>query len=142
MKTYLAKQTDIKRNWYLADATDKILGRLASKVATVLRGKHKVVYTPNIDSGDFVIVINAAKIKLSGTKVDSKLYRRYSGYPGGLKVAVLADMLEKHPTEVVALAVRKMLPQGPLGRKLFRKFKVYADDKFPHTAQKPKVLEV
>ena len=142
MKTYLSKQEDIKPIWYIVDAKDKILGRLATKVATILRGKNKVIYTPNIDSGDFLVVINASKIKLSGTKKSKKEYRRYSGYPNGLKVMILEDMLELHPTEVVALAIKKMLPTGPLGRKLLRKLKIYEQDKHPHVAQKPKVLEV
>jgi len=141
-KTYVAKKEDILQKWYLVDAQDKILGRLATKVAVVLRGKHKPIFTPHMDTGDNVIVINAAKIKVTGRKLSQKLYRRYSGYPGGLREVTLANMLKNSPETVVRLAVRRMLPGGPLGRDTIKKLKVYAQDKHPHSAQKPVVLEV
>ena len=141
-KTYSAKKEDIKRQWYLIDAKDKILGRLATKVAVLLRGKHKPIFTPHIDTGDGVIVINAAKIKVTGRKLKQNVYRRYSGYPGGLREVTLEKMLAKRPTTVIELAVRRMLPSGPLGRDLIKKLKIYADDKHGQQAQSPKVLEV
>jgi len=141
-KTYIAKKEDIKRQWYLIDAKDKILGRLAVKVATLLRGKHKVIFTPHLDTGDGVIVINAAKIRVTGRKLSQKVYRRYSGYPGGLREVTLDNMLAKKPAMVIRLAVRRMLPSGPLGRDTIKKLKVYADDKHKHQAQNPIVLEV
>lgn len=141
-RTYVAKNEDIKRKWYLIDAADKILGRLASKAAVILRGKHKPIFTPSVDTGDGVIVINASKIKVTGRKLKQKIYRRYSGYPGGLKETTLEVMLSKTPVRVIQLAVKRMLPQGPLGRDIFKKLKVYADDKHPHKAQNPIVLEI
>jgi large subunit ribosomal protein L13 len=141
-KTYEAKKKDIVRKWYLIDAKDKILGRLATKAAVILRGKHKVVFTPHIDTGDGVIIINASKIQVTGRKMKQKLYRRYSGYPGGLREVPLEKMLSKRPATVLRLAVGRMLPQGPLGRDLIKKLKVYAQDKHPHQAQSPIVLEV
>lgn len=140
-KTYVAKKEDIKRVWFLIDAKGKILGRLASKVAVILRGKHKPIFTPHLDTGDGVIVINAAKIKVTGRKLKQKVYRRFSGYPGGLREVSLERMLKKNPTTVIKLAVQRMLPQGPLGRDLLKKLKIYADDKHPHTSQRPSVLE-
>jgi len=140
-KTYVAKKEDIKRQWYLVDAKDKILGRLASKVAAILRGKHKVIFTPHLDTGDGVIVINAAKIKVTGRKLKEKIYRRFSGYPGGLKEVPLETMLKKKPENVIMLAVKRMLPQGPLGRDTLKKLKVYADDQHPHKGQAPIPLE-
>jgi large subunit ribosomal protein L13 len=140
-RTYVAKKQEIKRAWYLLDAKDKILGRLASKIAVILRGKHKVIYTAHLDTGDAVIVINAAKIRVTGRKLQQKIYRRFSGYPGGLKEVPLETMLKKNPTTVVKLAVGRMLPQGPLGRDILKKLKVYADDKHPHKAQNPIVLQ-
>lgn len=141
-KTYVAKKEDIKRHWYLVDAKDKILGRLAVKVAVLLRGKHKAIFTPHMDTGDGVIVINASKIKVTGRKLKQNVYRRYSGYPGGLREVTLETMLAKKPTTVVRLAVERMLPSGPLGNKIKKKLKVYADDKHTHQAQNPIVLEV
>jgi large subunit ribosomal protein L13 len=141
-KTYSAKKEDIKRQWFLVDAKDKVLGRLASKVAAVLRGKHKPVFTPHLDSGDAVVVINAARVRVTGRKLKQKSYRRYSGYPGGLKEVPFEVMLDKRPTTVIELAVRRMLPSGPLGRDLIKKLKIYADDKHLHKAQKLQVLEV
>ena len=141
-KTYLAKKGDLKRSWYIADAKDKILGRLAVEAARVLRGKHKPQWTPNIDCGDNVIIVNAAKIKVTGRKLSQKVYRRYSGYPAGLREVYLEDMLKKAPTQVIKLAVQRMLPGGPLGRDLLKKLKIYAQDKHPYTSIKPIVLEV
>ena len=141
-KTYIPKKEDLKKKWYLVDAKDKTLGRLAAKVAATLRGKHKVIFTPHMDTGDGVIVINAAKIKVTGRKLKQKVYRRYSGYPGGLREVYLEDMLAKKPTTVIRLAVSRMLPTGPLGSKIVKKLKVYADDKHKHTAQNPAILEV
>jgi len=141
-RTYVAKKEDIKRQWYLVDAKDKILGRLAVKVAVLLRGKHKPIFTPHLDTGDGVIVINASKIRVTGRKLKQKVYRRYSGYPGGLREVPLEVMLAKRPTTVVKLAVQRMLPSGPLGRDMIKKLKVYADEKHLHIAQNPIVLEV
>jgi large subunit ribosomal protein L13 len=141
MKTYVAKKEDIKRQWYLVDAKDKILGRLATKIAVILRGKHKPIFTPHIDTGDGVIVINAAKIRVTGRKLKQKVYRRYSGYPAGLREVTLENMLAKKPTMVIRLAVKRMLPGGPLGRDIIKKLKVYADDKHPHTAQNPVIIK-
>jgi large subunit ribosomal protein L13 len=139
-KTYLAKKEEVKRQWYLVDAQDKILGRVATKVAALLRGKHKPIFTPSIDTGDAVIVINVAKVRVTGRKLKQKVYRRYSGYPGGLREVALGDMLKNKPETVMKLAVQRMLPGGPLGRVIIKKLKVYADDKHPHLAQKPKVI--
>ena len=141
-KTYIAKKEDIKRQWFLVDAKDKILGRLASKVAVILRGKHKPIFSPHMDTGDGVIVINAAKIRVTGRKLKQKVYRRFSGYPGGLREVPLETMLAKRPTTVLHLAVQRMLPGGPLGRDLIKKLKVYADDKHPHKSQNPVLLEI
>lgn len=137
----MAKKEDVKRQWYLLDAKDKILGRLATKAAVLLRGKHKPIFTPHVDTGDGVIVINAAKIKVTGRKLKQKVYRRYSGYPGGLREVTLENMLAKKPTMVIRLAIERMLPSGPLGRQIVKKLKVYADDKHPHTAQNPIVIK-
>ncbi|MFA5145303.1 MAG: 50S ribosomal protein L13 [Candidatus Omnitrophota bacterium] len=141
-KTYIAKKEDIKRQWYVVDAKDKILGRLASKIAAILRGKHKPIFSPHLDTGDGVIVINSSKIKVTGNKPKQKVYRRYSGYPGGLREVTLEVLLAKKPEKVMQLAVKRMLPGGPLGRKMLKKLKVYADDKHIHKAQNPVVLEV
>ncbi|MCG8431210.1 MAG: 50S ribosomal protein L13 [Candidatus Omnitrophica bacterium] len=141
-RTYVAKKKEVKRTWYVVDATDKILGRLAAKVAVILRGKHKAIYTPHVDTGDGVIVINAAKIRVTGRKMTDKVYRRYSGYPGGLREVTLDKMLTGRPTTVFKLAVRRMLPGGALGNDMLKKLKIYRDGKHPHTAQKPVALEV
>lgn len=140
-KTYVAKKEDIKRQWYLVDAKGKTLGRLASKVAVILRGKHKAIFTPHVDTGDGVIVINAAQIKVSGRKLQQSVYRRYSGYPGGLREVSMETMLKNKPTMVIRLAVRRMLPSGPLGRDTIKKLRIYADDKHPHVGQKLIALE-
>ena len=141
-KTYVAKKEDIKRQWYFVDAKDKILGRLAAKVAVILRGKHKAIFTPHLDTGDYVIVINASKIRVTGRKLKDKVYRRYSGYPGGLREVPLETLLSKKPATVIQLAVRRMLPGGHLGRRMLRKLKVYADDKHPHKIKDAVALEV
>lgn len=141
-KTYTPKEADIKNTWYLVDAKGKILGRLAAKIAVLLRGKHKPMFTPHLDTGDSVIVINAAKVTFTGRKLKQKVYRRYSGYPGGLREVKLEDMLKKRPQTVLELAVRRMLPKGPLGSDLIKKLKVYAADTHPHAAQNPTILEV
>lgn len=141
-KTYTATKQDINRKWYIVDARDKVLGRLATKVAVILRGKHKPIFTPYLDTGDGVIVINASKIRVTGRKLKQKIYRRYSGYPGGLREVPLETMLAKKPVTVIQLAVSRMLPQGPLGRDMLKKLKVYADENHPHKSQNPLVLEV
>jgi len=141
-KTYTAKKEDIKRKWYIEDAKGKILGRVAAKVASVLRGKHKPIYTPHLDTGDGVIVINASQIRVTGRKLKQKVYSRYSGYPGGQKEIVLEKLLAKRPVTVMRLAVQRMLPITPLGRDMIKKLKIYADDKHKLTGVKPVVLEV
>ena len=141
-KTYIVTEKDIEHNWYLVDAKDKILGRLASRVASILKGKHKPYYTPHLDTGDSVIVINAAKIRVTGRKLKEKTYLHYSGYPGGLKRYSLENMLKKNPSRVMYLAVKRMLPKGPLGSKFIKKLKIYDNETHPHKAQGPVVLEV
>ena len=139
--TFIAKTAEIERKWYVVDATDKTLGRIASEVASVLRGKKKPIYTPFLDTGDFVIVVNADKIKVTGKKLDQKLYRRHSDYVGGFKETTLKQMMEKKPEEVFKLAVKGMLPKNALGRKMFKKLHVYAGAEHKHQAQNPEVLE-
>ena len=140
MKTFMASPATIDRKWYVVDATDTTLGRLASEVAKVLRGKNKPIFTPHIDCGDNVIVINAEKIKVTGKKMDQKVYYHHSDYVGGLKEATLREKLEKKPEQVIELAVKGMLPKGPLGRQMFTKLHVYAGPEHKHEAQKPEVL--
>lgn len=140
MKTFMASPATIDRKWYVVDATDRTLGRLASEVAKVLRGKNKPIFTPHIDCGDNVIVINAEKIKVTGKKMDQKVYYHHSDYVGGLKEATLREKLEKKPEQVIELAVKGMLPKGPLGRQMFTKLHVYAGPEHKHEAQKPEVL--
>ena len=140
MKTFMASPATIDRKWYVVDATDMTLGRLASEVAKVLRGKNKPIFTPHIDCGDNVIVINAEKIKVTGKKMDQKVYYHHSDYVGGLKEATLREKLEKKPEQVIELAVKGMLPKGPLGRQMFTKLHVYAGPGHKHEAQKPEVL--
>ncbi len=140
--TYMAKPNDVERKWYLVDAEGQTLGRLASQVAAILRGKHKPEYTPHVDTGDFVIVINAEKIHLTGNKLSQKMYYRHSGYPGGLKKATAAQMLDKKPVRMIELAIKGMLPKNSLGRKQGKKLKVYAGTEHPHEAQQPEVLEL
>lgn len=140
MKSFMASPATIDRKWYVVDATDMTLGRLASEVAKVLRGKNKPIFTPHIDCGDNVIVINAEKIKVTGKKMDQKVYYHHSDYVGGLKEATLREKLEKKPEQVIELAVKGMLPKGPLGRQMFTKLHVYAGPEHKHEAQKPEVL--
>jgi large subunit ribosomal protein L13 len=140
MKTYVPKQGDIVRQWYVVDAAGENLGRLASDIARVLKGKHKPMYTPNADVGDFVVVVNAEKIATTGTKLTDKMYYRHSGYPGGLTKMSLEDMLERHPDRVLTEAVRGMLPHNSLGADMLGKLKVYAGPNHPHDAQKPRSL--
>ena len=140
MKTFMANPAKIDRKWYVVDATDMTLGRLASEVAKVLRGKNKPIFTPHIDCGDNVIVINAEKIKVTGKKMDQKVYYHHSDYVGGLKEATLREKLEKKPEQVIELAVKGMLPKGPLGRQMYTKLHVYAGPEHKHEAQKPEVL--
>ena len=142
MSTYVPKLDEIKRSWWLVDAEGMTLGRLATRVASHLRGKHKPSFTPFLDTGDHVVVVNAEKLVLTGKKLKDKLYRRYSGYPGGLKEISAGNLLEKHPERLVEFAVRGMLPKGPLGRKMFKKLKVYAGSRHPHAAQSPKPLVI
>ena len=142
MKTYVANAQDRERNWLLVDAEGQTLGRLATQIADALRGKRKPVYTPHVDTGDFVVVINAEKISVTGQKRSEKMYYRHSGYPGGLKSRTLNDMLERRPEEVIRLAVKGMLPKNRLARKQLTKLKVYAGPEHPHAAQQPKPLEL
>ena len=142
MESYMQKKETVKRNWYVIDATDVPLGRLASKAAYVLRGKHKTTFTPHIDCGDNVIVINAEKVKLTGNKLEDKLYYNHSRYIGGLRVRKAKEMVSKYPVEMVELAVKGMLPNGRLGRQMYKKLFVYAGSEHPHMAQKPEVMEV
>jgi len=142
VKTYTVRRGDIRREWYVVDAQGKTLGRLASEIAKILRGKHKPIYVPHLDCGDYVIVVNAEKVRVTGKKLDQKFYYRHSGYPGGLKSINLRDQLQKHPTRVLEAAVRGMLPKNRLGRAMIKKLKVYAGDSHPHQAQQPKALEL
>jgi len=139
-KTYTLREAEIERRWYVVDATDETLGRLASRIAHVLEGKHKPGYTPNLDSGDHVIVLNAARVAVTGDKLDSKLYRRHSGYPQGFKEETLGHLLARRPEEVVRRAVKGMLPRNRLGAQHIRKLKVYAGPDHPHQAQRPEPL--
>jgi large subunit ribosomal protein L13 len=142
MKTFSAKPETVKRDWYVVDASDKVLGRLATEVARRLRGKHKPEFTPHVDTGDYIVVINAGKIQVTRNKVESKVYHRYSGYQSGLKTTSFKDMRARKPEQVIEIAVRGMLPKGPLGRALIRKLKVYSGAEHDHSAQQPKVLEI
>lgn len=142
MRTYVPKKGELRRDWWLVDAEGKTLGRLATSVAVRLRGKHKPAFTPFLDTGDHVIVVNADKVVLTGNKEAVKMYRRHSGYPGGLRETTASEMRQKHPTRLVEAAVRGMLPKGPLGRRMAKKLKVYAGADHPHEAQKPQRLEV
>lgn len=141
MKTVSVKETDIDRKWYIVDASGKTLGRMATEIATILRGKHKPFFTPHVDCGDFVIVINAEKIHVTGNRLDDKMYYSYSGYPGGLRARSLREMLSKKPEMVITEAVRRMLPKKALGKQMLKKLKVYAGPEHPHTAQQPEPLE-
>jgi len=142
VKTYTARAEDMEREWFLVNAEGKTLGRLASEIASVLRGKHKPIYTPHLDCGDYVIVVNAEKVRVTGRKLDQKMYYHHTGYPGGIKSISLRNQLQKHPERVLQAAVRGMLPKNRLGRKMLKKLKVYAGDSHPHQAQQPKMLEL
>lgn len=141
-KTFIAKKETVQRDWYLIDAKDKILGRMASRIAMILQGKTKPIYTPHVDTGDFVIVINAEKIKLTGNKMDDKVYYTHSGYPGGFKEHPVKIWLEKHPDRVINMAVKRMLPKTKLGSAMLKKLKIYSGPDHLHEAQQPKVLEI
>jgi large subunit ribosomal protein L13 len=142
VNTYVTKPNDIKRDWYVVDAQGQTLGRLATRIAAVLKGKHKPIYSPSMDTGDYVVVINAEKIVATGRKLDEKIYYRHTGYPGGLRQINLRDQLAKHPERVISAAVRGMLPHNRLGRAMFKKLKVFAGAEHPHAAHKPKTLEL
>jgi len=142
MKTFHLRKEDVERKWYLVDASGKVLGRLASAIARILRGKHKPTFSPHIDTGDFVVVVNAKKIRLTGAKWKKKVYYRHSGYPGGLKSFTAEELFSRKPEELIRLAVKGMLPKNRLGRKLLKKLKVYAGPDHPHQAQKPEPLEL
>lgn len=142
MKTYSAKNETAQRDWYVVDAADKILGRLASNIASRLRGKHKPEYTPHVDTGDYIVVVNCEKIRVTGKKASDKIYYHHTGYPGGIKGISFEKLMEKAPHRVLEKAVKGMLPRGPLGREMFRKLKVYAGADHPHTAQQPQQLNI
>jgi len=142
MKTVSANAQTVKRDWFLVDATDKTLGRLASELALRLRGKHKPVFTPHCDTGDYLIVVNADKIAVTGNKLQDKMYHRFTGYIGNLKTTSLRDLLAAHPERVIEIAVKGMLPKNPLGRQMARKLKVYRGTQHPHTAQQPQALDI
>ena len=141
MKSYMAKANEVERKWYVIDAEGKVLGRLASEIASVLRGKRKPIFTPHVDCGDFVIVINADKVVLTGDKLNQKIHAYHTGYPGGRKEVVYAEMMAKRPEKVIELAVKGMLPKSRLGRQMIKKLKVYAGAEHPHAAQEPEVYE-
>jgi len=142
MKTYTATPSTIQQDWFVVDASDKVLGRLATELARRLRGKHKPEYTPHMDTGDYIIVVNAEKVRVTGNKTTDKIYYRHSQYPGGLKSTPFHKMQDKHPEDIIRLAVKGMLPKGPLGRAMLRKLKVYAGPDHAHEAQQPQPLEV
>ena len=142
MKTFSAKPETVRRDWYVVDATDKTLGRLASEIAHRLRGKHKAEYTPHVDTGDYIVVVNAEKVRVTGAKRTDKMYHRHTGYPGGLKSMSFEKLIDHAPERVIQGAVKGMLPRNPLGRAMFRKLKVYAGDAHPHAAQQPQPLAI
>ncbi len=142
MKTFSAKPESVQRDWYIVDAENKNLGRLSTEIARCLRGKHKPEYTPHVDTGDYIIVINAEKVRVSGNKRTDKIYHHHTGYPGGLKSISFEKLIERAPERVIETAVKGMLPKNPLGRAMYKKMKVYAGTEHPHTAQQPKTLEV
>jgi large subunit ribosomal protein L13 len=142
MKTVSARPQDVQRDWFVVDATDKVLGRLASQIAHRLRGKHKPIYTPHVDTGDFIVVTNVEKIRVTGNKAEGKLYHRHSGYPGGITTTSFAKMQARFPERALQKAVKGMLPKGPLGYKMLKKLKCYAGAAHPHSAQQPKTLEI
>jgi large subunit ribosomal protein L13 len=142
MKTYSARPRDVTRDWYVVDASDKVLGRLASEIAARLRGKHKAIYTPHIDTGDFIVVTNVEKLRVTGTKTDTKLYHRHSGYPGGIRTTTFGQMQARFPGRALEKAVKGMLPKGPLGYAMLKKLKCYAGPAHTHSAQQPKALNI
>lgn len=142
MKTFSAKPQDITQEWFIVDASDKVLGRLASKIAHILRGKHKAIYTPHMDTGDFIVVTNIDKVTVTGSKTLKKIYYRHTGYPGGIYSRTFSEMLDKAPEKVLINAVKGMLPKGPLGYAMIKKLKVYAGSSHPHEAQQPKQLDI
>ena len=142
IKTFIAKKEDVQRDWHVIDATDKVLGRMASRIAMILQGKTKPTYTPHVDTGDFVVVTNAEKIKLTGNKMNEKVYYSHSGYPGGFKEIPIKKWMDKHPDRIVTLAVKRMLPKTKLGNAMLKKLKVYAGPDHSHEAQQPKTLEI
>jgi large subunit ribosomal protein L13 len=142
MKTVSMRSEDVNRTWWVIDAENKTLGRMSTEIARRLRGKHKPEYTPHVDTGDYIIVINAEKVRVTGNKEDGKVYWRHSGYPGGIKGTNVSDMRATHPERIIEKAVKGMLPKNPLGRAMYRKLKVYAGSEHPHTAQQPKTLEL
>lgn len=142
MKTFSAKPLEVTREWFVVDATDKIVGRLAAEIATRLRGKHKPEYTPHVDTGDYIVVINASKMKMSGNKASDKRYFRHTGYPGGIIETTFEKMQARFPGRALEIAVKGMLPKGPLGYQMIKKLKIYAGEEHPHTAQQPKNLDI
>ncbi len=142
MKTVSIRAQDVRHDWYLVDATDRTLGRLATEIAHRLRGKHKAEYTPNVDTGDFIVVVNADKVRVTGRKTTDKLYHHHTGYPGGIKSVSFQDLRASHPERVIEIAVKGMLPRTPLGRAMLKKLKVYAGAEHPHSAQQPQPLEI
>jgi large subunit ribosomal protein L13 len=142
MKTFSAKPEDVRHDWYVVDATDKVLGRLASQIALRLRGKHKPIFTPHVDTGDFIVVTNVEKIRVTGNKANAKMYYRHSGYPGGIYSDTFSKLQQRKPERILELAVKGMLPKGPLGYKMLKKLKCYAGPAHPHSAQQPKSLEI
>ncbi len=142
MKTLSIKQEDVRRSWYVIDATDRTLGRLSTQIATRIRGKHKAEFTPHVDTGDYVVVINAEKVRVTGNKLDDKIYNHHTGFPGGIKSISLAKLMKKSPEKVVEMAVKGMMPKSKLGRSMISKLKVYAGSEHPHAAQQPQPLEI
>lgn len=142
MKTISAKPAEVVHEWFVIDATDKVLGRVASEVAHRLRGKHKAIYTPHVDTGDYIVIVNASKIRVTGNKTDDKLYHRHTGYPGGIRTMNFKEIQAKHPGRAIEKAVKGMLPKGPLGYAMIKKLKIYAGAEHPHSAQQPKPLEI
>ena len=142
MKTLSIKQEDVRRSWYVIDATDRTLGRLSTQIAIRIRGKHKAEFTPHVDTGDYVVVINAEKVRVTGNKLDDKIYNHHTGFPGGIKSISLAKLMQKSPEKVVEIAVKGMMPKSKLGRSMINKLKVYAGSEHPHAAQQPQPLEI
>ncbi|HAT1846674.1 TPA: 50S ribosomal protein L13 [Legionella pneumophila] len=142
MKTFSAKGNEVKRDWFVVDASERVLGRLATEIARRLRGKHKAEYTPHVDTGDYIIVTNAEKVIVTGRKFKNKMYHHHTGFPGGIKSTSFEKLQDKNPTKIIEIAVKGMLPKNPLGREMYRKLKVYAGSEHPHTAQQPKQLEI